>query len=58
MTIMCMILVYRSITVVSDEIPLKESRICDRLEMCMLFNDIDNRLWINELTQRQLNQEP
>ncbi|WP_250230311.1 hypothetical protein [Chlamydia psittaci] len=58
MTIMCMILAYRGITVVSDEIPLEESRICDRLEMRTLFNDIDNRRVINERTQRQLNQEP
>ncbi|EPJ15474.1 hypothetical protein CP02DC18_0844B, partial [Chlamydia psittaci 02DC18] len=39
-------------------IPLEESRICDRLEMRTLFNDIDNRRVINERTQRQLNQEP
>ncbi|WP_262405957.1 hypothetical protein [Chlamydia abortus] len=58
MTIMCMILAYRGITIVSDEIPVEESRIYDRSEMRTLFNDINNRRLINERTQSQLHQEP
>ncbi|SFW00778.1 hypothetical protein [Chlamydia abortus] len=50
MTIMCMILAYRGITIVSDEIPVEESRIYDRSEMRTLFNDINNRRLINERT--------
>ncbi|AUS59837.1 Uncharacterised protein [Chlamydia abortus] len=45
-----MILAYRGITIVSDEIPVEESRIYDRSEMRTLFNDINNRRLINERT--------
>ncbi|AFS27942.1 hypothetical protein [Chlamydia psittaci] len=58
MTIMCMVLAYRGITIVSDDVPVEESRIYDKPEMIALFNDINNRRVINERTQRQLHHEP
>ncbi|AAP05137.1 hypothetical protein CCA_00390 [Chlamydia caviae GPIC] len=51
MTLTCMILAYRGISIVSDDVFTEGSKIHRRADMRRLFTDIDNRRFLNERTR-------